>query len=139
MPDKMTLMPKQMDALKQFTALRTALEHERTQIQQRLKDIDAALSGGEVPFVKHPTEGLVTATQRRAPAKRARTKLTVREAIAQATADKPLSVREIVEAMRKLGYKFKSKKPENSVGAYLYGPEGKKHFKRVDGKFATTR
>ena len=37
---------------------------------------------------------------------------------------------------RRAGYVFKSSNPTNSVGAYLYGPEGKKHFAREDGQFS---
>jgi hypothetical protein len=54
----------------------------------------------------------------------------------QVTSRQPLSVREIVEAVRSAGHKFESSDPIKSVGAYLYGPEGKKHFKRNDGKFS---
>ena len=47
----------------------------------------------------------------------------------------PLEIRELVVAVEKLGYRFKSKNPANSLGAFLYGPEGKQHFKKVAGGF----
>ena len=59
----------------------------------------------------------------------------MREAITQVLNKSPMKIRGIVEGMEDLGFVFKSKNPVNSVGAYLYGPEGKKHFKRADGKF----
>ncbi len=37
--------------------------------------------------------------------------------------------------MLKQGFVFKSSKPVNSVGAYLYGKEGKKYFVRKNGLF----
>ena len=61
--------------------------------------------------------------------------MSIREAIIQVTKSKPLKLAEIVQAVQKIGYKFASKNPGNSVGAFLYGKDGKKHFKRVDGKF----
>ncbi len=48
----------------------------------------------------------------------------------------PLSVREIVIAVKKAGHVFQSADPIKSVGSYLYGPEGKRHFKRANGKFS---
>jgi len=130
-------MPKGVDAVRQFTVLRGALQRERSELQQRLKQIDAALNGGEVPvpFIKAPTlRGTVQKAKART--RGVRNKLTVREAVEKVTAAKALPLREIVEGMQRLGYKFASKNPKNSVGAYLYSAEGKKHFKRANGKFA---
>src|SRR3954465_924924 len=62
--------------------------------------------------------------------------MSLQERMTQGTREQPLSVREIVEAVKKAGHKFQSTDPIKSVGSYLYGPEGKKHFKRVDGKFS---
>jgi hypothetical protein len=36
--------------------------------------------------------------------------------------------------VQKLGYKFASKNPQNSVGAFLYSATGKKHFKKGERK-----
>lgn len=126
-------MQKQSDAIQQFTALRSALLREREAIQQRLQRIDAALAGrGETPAPsKQKTHG-------RTQGSRPENTMNIREAIVRVTAKKPLSVREIVEAVQKIGYRFQSANPVNSVGAYLYGA-GKKVFKRTDGKFAPIR
>ena len=59
----------------------------------------------------------------------------MRDAITNVVRTSPKKIREIVAGMQSLGFVFKSKNPINSVGAYLYGPEGKKYFKRADGKF----
>ncbi len=60
----------------------------------------------------------------------------MREAVAQLVSKKALVISEIVEGMKRAGYVFKSSNPTNSVGAFLYGSEGKKTFKRVNGKFS---
>ncbi len=64
---------------------------------------------------------------------RAQNKLSLREAIRQAIANKPLTKAEILEAIDKLGYKFSTNKPSNSLNSVLYGD--KKEFKNFDGRF----
>jgi hypothetical protein len=125
-------MRKQNDAVQQFTTLRSALLREREAIQQRLRLIDAALAGSrELPAAKLKTPG-------RRRGARPENAMNIRDAIARVTAKKALSIREIVEAVQKIGYRFQSANPVNSVGAYLYG-SGKKDFKRTDGKFSPVR
>ena len=141
---------KNQDPLQQFQALRTSLLLERETIQKRLQQIDAALgSSGAVavaPVAKKRGRPPGSSSQLHASAqtpkpvlakggKRPQNKLTMQQAIAQVTAQQPLGVNDVVAAMRKIGYLFQSAKPANSVGAYLYSG-GKKHFKRVDGKFS---
>ena len=123
-------MPKQSDAVQQFTALRSALLREREAIQQRLQRIDAALAGQGQASALTQQKG-----RRRTGTSRPENTMNIREAIIQVTAKKALTVREIVEAVQKIGYRFQSANPVNSVGAYLYGA-GKKDFRRKDGKFA---
>jgi hypothetical protein len=117
------LMRKQNDAVQQFTALRSALLREREKLQARLREIDEALgsAGGG------PRRGRVLGA-------RPENSMNIREAVSRVTAKKPLSIREIVAEVQKIGYRFQSSNPVNSVGAYLYGA-GKKEFKRTDGKF----
>jgi hypothetical protein len=118
-------MPKRI-VLHEFAGLRRALERERSALQQRLHQIEAALDDGQ--------------TSSRQTLRRARaSKLTVREAISKVTASKSLSILDIVKAVQKIGYKFKSRNPQNSVGAYLYGAEGRKHFRRENGRFRPLR
>jgi len=127
-------MRKRIDPLQQFVDLRTALHQELTGIRSRLRELDAAL-GGEipVPFVKEDANPSVTSSNA-IPSRNAK-RLTMREAVALVTANGSLTMAEIVQAMKSLGYKFKTKNPRNSVGAFLYGP-GKKDFKGVAGRFA---
>jgi hypothetical protein len=131
-------MPKQNDAVQQFTALRNRLMTERAALQKRIQQINAALGSGETQTAAAPA----AARKRGRPPGRppgtpriAGNALSIREAITKVTARQPLGVRDIVSAVQKIGYKFQSSNPINSVGAYLYGAHGKKHFKRVDGKF----
>jgi hypothetical protein len=131
------------DLIREYQALRAALEKERSQIQDRLKAIDAALAGGgeiPVPFrsvrkakpaSKKPKAAAPAA--RGGGAKRIKNKLTLREAITQVTKDKALTRREIVDAVQKVGFRFASKDPMNSLGAFLY--THKSQFKNEDGKW----
>ena len=133
-------MRKQNDAVQQFTVLRAALLSEREAIQKRLQQINAALGGGSITgaAISAPVSAASAPKRRgRPPGKPHSTAnaMPIREAIAKVTAKQPLSVREIVDAVQKVGYKFQSSNPVNSVGAYLYGAHGKKHFKRANGKF----
>lgn len=136
-------MQKQNDSVQQFTTLRAALLREREAIQKRLQLINAALGGATtsspaVPTVAAPKAASAKSTARlprRVSAPRSNNALSIREAITKVTAKQPMNVRDIVNAVQKIGYKFQSSNPINSVGAYLYGANGKKHFKRTDGKF----
>jgi hypothetical protein len=132
-------MPKH-DSIQQFVALRAALEKERAALQKRLTEIDQVLAGTATPTAAPRRAGRRAASPAKAPRKRSSRRavnaVTLREAIARATAHGALSVRDVVNAVKKSGYRFKSANPVNSVGAYLYGPEGKKHFKRANGKFS---
>src|SRR3954468_9618869 len=139
-------MSKQNDAVQQFTALRAALLSERATLEKRLQQINAVLGGGTIPAAPSsgkpspaakPAKPDKSANRGRPPGKPrdAANAMPIREAIAKVTSKQPLSVREIVDAVQKVGYKFQSSNPVNSVGAYLYGAHGKKHFKRANGKF----
>jgi len=139
------------DALQDFVRLSQSLQTERAAILVRLAELDRALgsgaqasvAGGEIPipFALAPKRrGRPPGSGRRGRGGRRATapdgsKLGMREAITQATAQGAMIIRDLVPAMQKLGYKFSSKNPVNSVGAYLYGPTGKKYFKKRDGGF----
>jgi len=142
-------MPRTADSLQRFVALRNSLQQERAALQRRLKEIDAALgtessspAAAAAPARRGRPPGRPRATPapgapRRGPGRPPRNDLSMRDAIARAIESRPLAIRDIVDSMQRLGFIFKSKNPVNSVGAYLYGPEGKKHFKRADGKFSS--
>jgi hypothetical protein len=67
---------------------------------------------------------------------RPRNDMTLRDAIAKLTKRSPKTLKEITEGVQALGYKFSSQRPENSVGAFLYGRHGKKDFRATEGRFS---
>lgn len=93
--------------------------------------IRAARAGGLKPVTsKRSKNDNLTATGR------PRNAMTMHDAIAKVCARSPKSLDEIVAGITKLGYKFAAKRPAHSVGAFLYGPLGKKAFRNVDARFS---
>ena len=113
------------DTIKQFLSSRESLQKEKAALENRLAQINRALSN-------QVSAAPVVAAKRKAVA-RVVNKLSLREAIVQATQARPLTKLEILAAVKKLGYRFATKDPMNSLGATLYNP---KKFKRVNGKFS---
>ena len=63
--------------------------------------------------------------------------MSLREAALKVTAEKPLTKPEIMEAVKKLGYKFNTKKPMDSLGTLLYKKkDGRNLFKNENGRFS---
>lgn len=132
------------DNISRFVALRGMLEAERSAIYQRLRELDAALGAAagtqEQPKAASPSPApLVPRRRGRPPGSRntssAGAKFGLREAIAQAVARGPLLLRDLVPAVQKLGYRFTSKNPYNSMGAYLYSPRGQVAFRKTANGF----
>jgi hypothetical protein len=114
-----------IDSIKQFSKLRDSLVAERTQLQNRLSQIDEAL-GSSAP-------GITNGASRRGRGRgRGRAGLSLKAAIIQATAKKALTKEEILAAVKKTGYKFATDRPIATLNAYLY-QKGK--FVRRDGRF----
>jgi hypothetical protein len=117
------------DRLKQFVALRASLEKERAELLNRLGEIEKVLHNASsipasVPVRRPPPAG------RRGP--RGGNAMTLKEAILRVTRARPLSKRDILAAIGRLGYKFQSKNPMNSMSVLLYKD---KAFKNFGGKF----
>ncbi len=112
------------DIIKQFLSSRDALQKERAALVIRLAQINRALMV--------PANVASAAPAKRKPVVRAVNKLSLREAIGQATKAGPMTKVEILAAGRKLGYRFATEDPMNSLGATLYN---RKKFKNVHGKF----
>lgn len=158
-------MTNTKDSLRQYLDLRAALEKEREELQRRLLQIEEAIGNGRRGPGRPPKEGFASAPSpapkaaskpasapvtkpaaakpaaskqpaKPAAAASARPGASMREVISKLVAKNPLRIGEIVDGMHRAGYVFKSSNPTNSVGAYLYGPEGKKHFVRNEGKFS---
>lgn len=123
------------DSVARFVALRASLLKEREALHNRLQQIETAL--GNVTEARWTgTSSLGTGPRKRGRPPRSGTGLSIREAITKVTSRQPLGLSELVDAVQRIGYRFESKNPRNSVGAYLYSPHGRKHFKRSNGKFS---
>jgi len=127
--------------IQEVLSLMQQLERERQQHQQKIDEIDQVLGqarGGTAAPARlvTPTKAVSRPAAPLVGGSHVGNGMTLHERMTQATSKRPLSVREVVEAVQQAGHKFQSADPIKSVGSYLYGPEGKKHFKRVDGKFS---
>ena len=137
---KLSIIPYEQlmkrDSLKQFSRLRSALAEERTLLENRLARINNLLG----PF---PTRGRSLSTaprragarpsQRGQASRRSPGDLSLRKAIIQATSSKPLTKPEILEAVKRLGFRFTTSRPMASLNAYLYR---KGEFLRRNGRFS---
>ena len=110
------------DKLKQYVALRESLLKEKATLETRLAQIQKAL--GE--------ETSRPASVPRANA-RIKNKMSLKDAVRRVTSARPLTKSEILEAIRKIGYRFAAKDPTNSLNVILYT---KGNFKNQDGKFS---
>ena len=115
------------DLLKQYVSLRQALVKEKAELEERLTQINEVLQS-EGP----PLPGLGLGLRSRS-VKRIRNKISLREAVRQVTAKKPLTKPEILDSIDNLGYKFSSDNPVNSLNAVLYA---NKQFKNANGRFS---
>jgi len=116
------------DKLQQYLASLKALHAEKAQLEARLEQINAALSD---------TPGGATGRRGRRVGRRGRARrngLSLREAVVQVTRSRALAKPEILQAIQKIGYKFATKDPMNSLNAMLYAPANK--FRNQNGRFA---
>src|SRR5439155_8126690 len=117
--------------LNQFIALRASLENEKSEIENRLKQIRDVL---EQPAA---SVAPVVARSEVKPVRRIKNPMPLREAVIQVTSQKPLSRSEIVEAVKGVGYRFQTKAPLNSLNMILYSKSS--GFRRENGKFIPPR
>lgn len=131
------------DSLKQYVPRLESILNEKAELEKRLGEIDQILQSLQSKkSASSPPSSSGGAKKVGASAKvskagvrtRVQNKLSLREAILQATTRKPLTKAEILEAIDKLGYKFNTNNPLNSLSSVLYGD--KKEFHNVDGRFA---
>ena len=116
------------DIIKQFLSSRDSLQKEKAALENRLAQINRALST--------QLNAAPTVTPKRKAVARVVNTLSLREAIVQATHARPLTKLEILAAVKKLGYRFATNDPMNSLGATLYNP---KKFKNSGGKFTSVK
>lgn len=111
-------------SVKQFVALRAALQQEKKQLEARLKEIQSALGGSVgVPAAVAPAG---SGPNKLGP--RVANVLSLHEAVIKAVTAKPLTKPEILTAVDGLGYKFTAQNPMLSLNTLLYTPgKLKKH------------
>ncbi|MEW6302609.1 MAG: hypothetical protein AB1705_04005 [Verrucomicrobiota bacterium] len=119
--------------LKKYVALRESLLKEKATLESRLAEVNAALGaeGSARAAAAAPARG-----RGRGGAKRAKNKISLKDAVIQVTSGKPLAKADILEAVRKIGYKFSTSDPMNSLNTVLYTG---KVFKNTDGKFSPAK
>src|SRR5688500_13330802 len=119
----------QSDKLHKYLASLQELRAEKNELEARLEKINEALA--EAPGAR--ARGGRRSAGRRGPGRR-RNGLSLRAAVVQVTKGRALTKPEILEAVKKIGYKFATKDPMNSLNAMLYAPANK--FRNQNGKFA---
>ena len=129
------LQGMKIDTLKQFSKLRDSLVAERSKLEKRLAQINGLLG------VAIASGGLGNGRGRGRgrggfKGRRGRGGLSLKAAIIQATSAKPLTKEEILATVKRMGYKFSTKRPMATLNAYLYQ---KGAFIRRDGKFSAGR
>lgn len=118
------------DKIQQYLSSLEALRIEKADLETRLEQINAALAGARMSARGRMTGRIARAGRR---ARRAANKLSLREAVLRVTRNRPLSKQEILQAIQKIGYKFATKDPLNSLNAMLYAPANK--FRNQGGRF----
>src|SRR5688572_7998457 len=110
-----------MRDIQKFIELKKQLVTEREAIRERLAQINLALGEQSDAAATLPPRGATP----KARAKPRQNPLSLRSAILQVTKSKPLTKKDILTAIQKLGYRFATKDPMNSMGVILYGKNPK--------------
>ena len=108
------------DPVQQYLKAREDLIKEKERLEQRLREIEAALAGGPEPSAA-PAPVAKKKGRPRGSGGRGRGKnvISLREAIRRVTWERPLTRKEILDEVVKLGYKFSTKNPINSINQVL--------------------
>ncbi len=114
------------DSLRQYVSLRDAILQEKSEIEQRLREINHAL--GEMGGPPGPHSVLRTARKGRN-----RNSLSLRDAVVEVVKTGPLEKDQILSGVKRLGYTFSTNDPMNSLGVILYGKNPK--FLNEGGRF----
>ncbi len=117
-----------IDLLSQYASIREELRNEKAQLEQRLQAINEAL--GSNPETVSSSPATKTGRGRRGGAPDGKS---LKSLVLQVLRDGPMSKDEILSAVQKVGYRFSSKNPGNSLGIILYGKEPR--LDRANGKF----
>ena len=137
---------KQNDNLQRYISLRSSLEKERQQLEQRLGEITRVLGtdrSGSLqpsPAVARSNRSKVSTRRRRRTRQigtQEKNKLSLKQAIASVTAKRPLTKQEILQELHRIGFKMNTSDPMNYIGSVVYAKANK--FKNQGGKFSPNR
>src|SRR5262245_52418172 len=102
-----------IDMLKKFVSMRESLTKEKSALEARLAQINSVLAVAGGPSAGVATSAAAVRYKRSGRAAagtaarvRSANRLSLREAVLQATRGKAMTRQEILEAVKKLGYKF---------------------------------
>ncbi len=123
------------DPIEQYKQLRQELIAERDRIRARLAEIEAALE--DAPAPQTPAKTSAPRTRRAAKSTRSGNEFSLKDAVIQVLSAKPMKRKEILEAVKKIGYTFTAKNPLNSLGVVLYGKSPR--FNNNKGVFSLGR
>jgi hypothetical protein len=125
------------DILQRYLASHEAIRREKTVLESRLARIKQALAGRAMMPTSSSRMLLAVPRRARRAGKRAANSMSLVEAMRKVTSAKPLTKPEILAAIKKLGYKFASANPMNSINVKLY-TRGL-FVKRAGGRFAPAK
>jgi hypothetical protein len=115
------------DIVSKYITLREGLTKEKQQLEERLSRINEALGESE-------GFGGAGASRGRGRPPGGSGTLSLREAVLQATGKRSMTKQEILDEVQRLGYRFSTSNPANSLGTILYGKNPR--FKNENGYFS---
>lgn len=121
--------------LRRATELKETIEELNGQVAEHVKELETMLgtslgsTSRRITVRRNKNEDMTASG-------RPRNTLTMAEAITKITNRSPKTIDEIVAGLSKVGYKSTAARVENSVGAFLYGPTGKKLFRNQESRFS---
>jgi hypothetical protein len=122
--------------VKEFLSLRNAIYREKSEIEARLREINSALGNnagnGQIQPVTAKREAISLAEEK-GHGRGRRNALSLKEAVLKVTEAGALTKEQILEGVQKLGYRFATKDPLNSLGVILYGKNPR--FRNEAGRF----
>jgi hypothetical protein len=126
-----------IDALKQYAKLRQQLMEEKSQLEQRLNEINQVLGSEDTQRSPSQPASIEEAPARPVARRGRRSKsdnsMSLREAVLKALEKGPLARKELVGAVEGVGYAFNTSNPLNSIGSVLYAKNTP--VKNKNGKF----
>ena len=125
------------DILQRYLASHEAIRKEKTVLESRLARINQALAGRAMIPARVLRSSFAVPRRARRSGKRVANAMSLVEAMRKVTSAKPLTKPEILAAIKKLGYKFESANPMNSINVKLY-TRGL-FVKRAGGRFAPAK